>query len=105
MKSKVPNSSLNISGTSGYGESTQYDADSSDYDETNEYSSENELTTNDFSEYVWMGEEEEFENQVLQSLEEQELINDCMEMHEAVNELELLDEIKQTEEEIKYNSN
>lgn len=91
MKSKVPNLSSNIGATSGYGESAQYgDADSSDYDETNEYSSENEMTTNDFSEYVWMGEEEEFENQVLQSLEEQELINDCMEMHEAVNEVRKL---------------
>lgn len=102
MRSKVPNLSPNISTTSGYGESAQFDADSSsDYDDTIEYSSENEMTTNDFSEYVWMGEEEEFENQVLQSLEEEELMHDCLEMHEAVNELELLDEIKQTEEEIK----
>lgn len=43
-----------------------------------------------------MENEEQFEENVFQSLEEQELINECI---EAMNELVLLDEIKQVEAE------
>lgn len=74
--------------------------ESSDYDEVLEFQSEgdaNESSANgDFSEFLWMENEELFEENVFQSLEEQELINECI---EAMNELVLLDEIKQVEAE------
>jgi hypothetical protein len=97
MHSKVPNF---INSNSGFNGTDSYD-ESSDSDEIIEYSSESETATNDFSEYVWMENEDEFEDQVFNQLEEQELMNEAMEMHEAMNELDLLDEIRQTEEEIK----
>ncbi|XP_012286245.1 polyadenylate-binding protein-interacting protein 2 [Orussus abietinus] len=34
---------------------------------------------NDFSEYMWMENEEEFDKQVLQQLEEEELMEECLE--------------------------
>lgn len=88
---KVPNCSGN-SFVGGGGDS--YDESSSDYEEILEYSSEGDV--NDFSDFLWMENEEEFEENVFQNLEEQELMNECM---EAMNELALLDEIKQVEAE------
>lgn len=96
MHSKVPN----FISSNSFNCADSYD-ESSDSDEIIEYSSESEIATNDFSEYIWMENEDEFEDQVFQNLEEEELIIECKEMHEAMNELDLLDEIRQTEEEIK----
>lgn len=90
MHMKVPN----CSGNSFVGGGDSYEESSSDYDEVLEFSSEGEA--NDFSDFLWMENEEEFDDQVFQSLEEEELMNDCI---EAMNELALLDEIKQVEAE------
>jgi len=87
---KVPN----FSGNSFVGGGDSYEESSSDYDEVLEFSSEGEA--NDFSDFLWMENEEEFDDQVFQSLEEEELMNDCI---EAMNELALLDEIKMVEAE------
>lgn len=67
-----------------------YEESSSDYEELQDSEGD------DFSEFLWMENEEEFDDQELQKLEEQELMNECM---QAMNELELLDEIKQVEAE------
>jgi hypothetical protein len=91
MHMKVPN----CSGNSFVGGGDSYDESSSDYDEVLEFSSEGN-EANDFSDFLWMENEEEFEDQVYQTLEEQELMNECI---EAMNELVLLDEIKEVEEE------
>lgn len=87
MHMKSPSESANhfVGGGDSYEES------SSDYDE---FRSDSE--GDDFSEFLWMENEEEFDDQELQKLEEQELMNECM---QAMNELELLDEIKQVEAE------
>lgn len=88
---KVPN----CSGNSYVGGGDNYEGDtSSDYDEVLEFSSEGEA--NDFSDFLWMENEDEFEDQVFQTLEEEELMNECM---AAMDELVLLDEIKQVEAE------
>lgn len=87
---KIPN----CSGNSYVGSGDSYEESTSDYDEVLEYSSEGDA--NDFSDFLWMENEEEFEFQVFQSLEEQELMNECL---EAMGELALLDEIKQVEAE------
>lgn len=92
MHMKVPNCSGNS--FVGCGGDSTYEESSSDYDEVLEFSSEGDV--NDFSDFLWMENEEEFEDQVFQNLEEEELINDCL---EAMNEIVLLDEIKQVEAE------
>ncbi|CRL03035.1 CLUMA_CG016194, isoform A [Clunio marinus] len=90
MYQKVPN----CSGNSFVGAGDSYDESQSDYEEVLEFSSEGDV--NDFSDFLWMENEEAFDDEVYQSLEEAELMNDCM---EAMNELELLDGIKQVEQE------
>lgn len=47
-----------------------------------------------FNEYLWMENEEEFEEEEMQRLEEQELILQC---NSAMDEMELLDDIRQLE--------
>jgi hypothetical protein len=47
-----------------------------------------------FNEYLWMENEEEFEEEEMQRLEEQELILQC---NQTMDELELLDDIRQLE--------
>lgn len=96
MQEKVPN----ISGNS-FGECDQnYDdhdqSTTSDYEDILEYASEGERSPNDFSDFLWMEDEDQFENQVFASLEEQELMNECL---EAMTEMSLLDEIKEVEAE------
>ena len=99
MHLKVPSSSNNSFGGGG-GDSYNYEeSNSSDYDEILEYSSEGD-GINDFSDFLWMENEDEFEDQVFASLEEEELMNDCL---EAMNELQLLDEIRQVEAEQQIN--
>lgn len=93
MQMKVPN----CSGNSFVGGGDSYEESSSDYDEVLEFSSEGDA--NDFSDFLWMENEEEFDDQVFQSLEEQELMNECF---EAMNFEVLLDEIKEVEAEQIY---
>lgn len=90
MHTKSPSGSSNHFAGGG----DNYEESSSDYDEVQDVRSEPE--EDDFSEFLWMENEEEFDDQELQKLEEQELMNECM---QAMNELELLDEIKQVEAE------
>lgn len=63
-----------------------------------EYNTSNDdnLSDNFFNEYLWMANEEEFEQEEIQRLEEEELINQCM---EDLSEMVLLDEIRQVEAE------
>lgn len=51
-----------------------------------------------FHDYLWMENEQEFDQQEIQRLEEQELINQCM---EEMSEMQLLEEIEQFEAEHK----
>lgn len=89
MKMKVPN----LSGNSFSTEQT-YDDQSDDYEDV--LDSEEERGPNDFSEFLWMENEDQFETEVYASLEEQELMNECL---EAMAEMSLLDEIKELEAE------
>lgn len=89
---KIPNSF----GSSFVGGGDTYEESSSDYDEILEFSSEGPSEANDFSDFLWMENEEEFDDQVFQTLEEEELMNEC---ELAMSELVLLDEIKQVEAE------
>jgi hypothetical protein len=90
MHMKVPNN-----GSNSFVGGGDFDESSSDYEEVLEFSSEGDAE-GDFSDFLWMENEEEFEDQVYQNLEEEELINDCLEAMEC---LALLDEIKQVEAE------
>lgn len=95
MHTKVPHCSGNSFG--GGGDTLE---DDSDYDEVLEFQSDGEgndsSANGDFSEFLWMENEEQFEENVFQRLEEEELINECI---EAMNEMVLLDEIRQVEAE------
>lgn len=74
------------------------DESSSDYDEILETQSEGN-DTNDFSEFMWMENEEEFEDQVFQTLEEEELTNECL---EVMNEEVLREEVEDIQYEIQH---
>lgn len=86
---KVPNCSGNS--FVGGGDTFNEEASSSDYEEALsevQHSSDGDLDS--FSDFLWMENEEEFDDLIMQNLEEQELMNDCL---EAMNEMALLDEI------------
>jgi hypothetical protein len=106
MHMKVPN----LSGNSfvGGGDQSYDDHDqttNSDYDDVLEFSSEGEgaSASNDFSDFLWMENEELFETEVYASLEEQELMNECLEAHLGLEvhlgEIALLNEIREVEAE------
>lgn len=91
---KIPN----FSGNSfvGGGDQSYDDTTNSDFDDVLEFSSEGEGPANDFSDFLWMENEDEFEIEVFASLEELELINEC---EQAMGEIALLDEIREVEAE------
>lgn len=81
---KVPNCSGN--NFVGAGDTNSYDSDVEDDFST----PPNEEETDDFSDYLWMENEEEFDKQEMQKLEDEALMEECIEAM-------LLDEIKQEE--------
>lgn len=81
---KVPNCSGN--NFVGAGDTSSYDSDIEDDFST----PPNEEETDDFSDYLWMENEEEFDKQEMQKLEDEALMEECIEAM-------LLDEIKQEE--------
>lgn len=96
---KIPSNAGNLSSNSSFtGDILEFEAP--DYvDELQElyYNMEfdEEPSTLDiFNEYLWMENEEEFEEEEMQRLEEQELILQC---NSAMDELALLDDIRQLE--------
>lgn len=93
MHVKVPNQ---ISGNS-FSADQSYDDQASDYEDVLEYSSEGESAPNDFSDFLWMENEDQFETEQMIFFEEQELIHECL---EAMAEMSLLDEINEIEAEI-----
>ncbi|XP_020287115.1 polyadenylate-binding protein-interacting protein 2 isoform X2 [Pseudomyrmex gracilis] len=75
MKMKIPNGG---SGNGYYGHETGITA--SYVDNSNDPEPEVQATGDtDFSEYLWMENEEEFDKQVLQQLEEEALMEECLE--------------------------
>jgi hypothetical protein len=90
MLNKVPS----VCGNS-FGNSCEESGDYESEEEILEFSSEDERgPSNDFSDYLWMENEDEFEGEFYASLEEQELVNECL---EAMAEMNLLDEIQELE--------
>jgi hypothetical protein len=49
--------------------------------DVDDYSASSPVRDDDFSEYMWMENEEEFDKEELQRLEEQELMEQCMMQH------------------------
>jgi hypothetical protein len=95
MLTKVPSVCGNSFGGASGEENSEFD---SDHEDILEFSSEDERTQNpnDFSDFLWMENEDEFETEVYEKLEEEELTNECL---EAFNEMSLLDEIRELEAE------
>lgn len=73
------------------------DTDFDDYD-IDSYDPEYAITdqSSEWTDYLWMENEQEFEQEEIRRLEEEELANQCL---EAMGELVLLDEIRQVEAE------
>lgn len=81
---KIPTNTMQLfDEMSSYGET--HTANGNYYSEPDD--SSNPVLDGDFSEYMWMENEEQFDRQVLAELEEEELIEQCM---EAMLEDELL---------------
>lgn len=93
---KVPSVCGNSFGGGASEDTSEFET--SDHEDVIEFSSEDERSQNpnDFSDFLWMENEDDFESEVFEKLEEQELIEECL---EAFNEMSLLDEIKELEAE------
>lgn len=93
---KVPSVCGNSFGGGTSEDTSEFEA--SDHEDVIEFSSEDERTQNpnNFEDFLWMENEDDFESEVFEKLEEQELIEECL---EAFNEMSLLDEIRELEAE------
>lgn len=96
---KIPTNAGNLSSNSSFnGDILEFETpDYVDEFQDMYYSMEMEeepSTLDIFNEYLWMENEEEFEEEEMQRLEEQELILQC---NSAMDELALLDDIRQLE--------
>lgn len=98
---KVPSNAGNLSSSSSFtGDILEFEApDYIDdiqeiYFNTEFPTPEDESSIDIFNEYLWMENEEEFEEEEMQRLEEQELILQC---NSAMDELALLDDLRQLE--------
>lgn len=95
---KLPPSNGNLSSNNSFvGDILELDAPDYMEDISELYfnmEAEQESSADIFNEYLWMENEEEFEEEEMQRLEEQELILQC---NSAMDELELLDDIRQLE--------
>lgn len=88
----------NLMGLTGNGFTTDVPVDipDLDYDFYDESDDEYNLIdeSSEWNDYLWMENEQEFEQEEIRRLEEEELANQCM---EAMSEMLLLDEITQVE--------
>lgn len=73
MIMKMPN---NAGSNDYYGQGDNYELDNDDYDAA--IDSDGNLD-GDFSEYLWMADEEEFDKLEMQRLEEEALMEECLE--------------------------
>lgn len=71
MIMKIPTSPI---GNGCYNQADAYDFDADEFDIPSDLENEN-----DFSEYLWMENEEEFDKMEMQRLEEQEIMQQCFE--------------------------
>ncbi|KAF4518430.1 hypothetical protein B566_EDAN002083 [Ephemera danica] len=98
MRSKIPTSNGD-SGTVYYGlEIGGYTSDSASSTTSSE-DLDSPTLDGDFTEYLWMENEEEFEKEVMQKLEEEELMEQCLEaMMEDEQEIRNLHNLHQHEQ-------
>lgn len=96
MHMKVPNHSGNSFGGGDQSYEDHDQSNNSDYDDILELNSEGERTPTDFSDFLWMENEDQFETEVFASLEEQELVKECL---EVMSEMTLLDDLREVEAE------
>lgn len=91
MIMKMPTNSVGGGGTgnggSTYGDGGGYDLDADDYDSPVDVDA---FLDDDFSEYLWMENEEEFDKEEMLRLEEEALMEECIEA--MLDEQELLHE-------------